>query len=53
MKLWLYREPPPAWPTDMSAYVEYWFVSRGAECIVFNYDDLYAGKLDADLRNEP
>jgi hypothetical protein len=53
MKLWLYREPPPAWPTDMSSYVEYWFASRGAECVVFNYDDLYAGKLDADLRNEP
>lgn len=53
MRVWLYREPAPAWPTGMSAYSEYWFGVRGDECIVFNYDDLYAGKLDADLHNEP
>jgi len=49
MRVWLYREPSPAWPTDLSRCVEVWFEARGAECLVFNFDDLDAGKLDEDL----
>jgi hypothetical protein len=53
MKVWLYREPPPAWPTGLSVFTEYWFGARGAECVIFTDGDLEAGKLDADLRDEP
>lgn len=53
MKVWLYREPPPAWPTGLSSFAEYWFGARGAECVVWHEADLEAGKLDADLRDDP
>lgn len=53
MRIWLYREPPPAWPNDLSMSVERWFEARGAECVTFDIDELHAGKLDADLRGEP
>lgn len=53
MRVWLFREPAPAWPTDLSKCVEVWFEARGAECLVFNFDDLDAGRLDQDLRDEP
>lgn len=52
MKVWLYREPPPAWPTGLSAFAEYWFGARGAEVLIFSEADLEAGKLDADLRDD-
>lgn len=54
MRVWLYREPSPAWPNDLSVYVEHWFGARGAEVIVFtDIDDIERGRLDNDLLNEP
>lgn len=53
MRVWLFRSPPPAWPTGTSAFAEYWFGTRGAECLTFDLDDLRSGRLDADLRDEP
>lgn len=53
MRVWLYRDPPPAWPNDLSLSVERWFAERGAECLVFSMEDLEAGKLDDDLLKEP
>jgi hypothetical protein len=34
-------------------FTEYWFSYRGAECVHFDFPDIAAGKLDADLRDEP
>lgn len=53
MRAWLYRAPEPAWPTGTSVFAEYWFKTRGAETLIFSLEDLAAGRLDHDLREEP
>ena len=53
MRAWLYREPSPSWPSGTSAFVEYWFATRGVEVLTFTLEDLRAGRLDPDLREHP